>query len=339
MTSSFWNERKVLVTGGTGLVGGWLIKELISEGAEVVALVRDHCPRSMVWRENLLERCVVVKGSLTDAPLLRRLLAEYAPQTVFHLAAQTQVGIAKTDPVGTLEANVQGGWTLLEACRVCGVPQVILSSSDKAYGSSADLPYRETHPLQGRFPYEVSKSCIDLIAQMYALTFGLPVCILRSANVFGGGDLNFGRTVPGVIRETIHNRRFVIRSDGKCVRDFLYVEDAVRAYMRLAECLDADPSIAGEAFNVSLEVRLSTLDVVDSVLRVMKRQDLSPLVHNEVTKEIREQYMLSSKARERLDWSPMYGMEEGLVRTVAWYRRYFQSLEPSTQKLHTVAGR
>jgi CDP-glucose 4,6-dehydratase len=339
MTNRFWNERTVLVTGATGLLGGWLVKQLIHEGAEVVALVRDHAPGSMAVRENLLERCVVVRGSLTDASLLRRTIAEYSPQTVFHLAAQTLVGIAKRDPVGTLEANVQGSWTLLEACRECSVPQVILASSDKAYGSSSELPYLETHPLQGRFPYEVSKSCVDLIAQMYAVTYGLPACIVRCGNLFGGGDLNFSRTVPGVIRDTIHNRRFVIRSDGKYVRDFLYVEDAVRAYMTVAECLADDPSIAGEAFNFSLEVKLTVLDVVDSVLRVMEREDLSPLVQNTVSNEIREQYMVSRKAREWLRWSPTYGMEEGLVRTVAWYHRYFNSFEHATQKLHTVAER
>jgi CDP-glucose 4,6-dehydratase len=337
MTNSFWHERTVLVTGATGLLGGWLIKQLIHEGAEVVALVRDQSPGCMAVRENLLERCVVVRGSLTDAALLRRTLAEYSPQTVFHLAAQTLVGVAKQDPVGTLEANVQGSWTLLEACRACNVPQVIVASSDKAYGCSNDLPYLETHPLQGHFPYEVSKSCVDLISQMYAVTYGLPVCIVRCGNLFGGGDLNFSRTVPGAIRDTLHNRRFVIRSDGKYIRDFLYVEDAVFAYLTVSECLAKDPSLAGEAFNFSLEVKLSVLEVVGRVLHAMGREDLSPIVQNTASNEIREQYMLSAKARERLNWSPVYGMEEGVARTITWYKNYFHSGEVATQELHTLA--
>ncbi len=338
MPNQFWKERTVFVTGATGLLGGWLVKQLLEEGAEVVALVRDYSPSSMAVREGLLKRIVVVNGSLDDPSLLRRAVAEYSPKTVFHLAAQTLVGVAKTDPIGTLEANVQGTWNLLEACRQCNVPQVLVASSDKAYGASENLPYLETHPLEGRFPYEVSKSCVDLISQMYAATYKLPVCIVRCGNLFGGGDLNFSRTIPGVIRDTLHDRRFVIRSDGKYIRDFLYVEDAVRAYMTLAECLSVDPSLAGEAFNFSLEVKLTVLDIVNRALELMEREDLAPIVQNSASNEIREQYMLSAKARERLNWKPTFGMDEGLNRTIAWYRNFFGIADRKPRILHTVAG-
>ena len=338
MTKQFWNGRTVLVTGATGLLGGWLVKQLLRERAEVIAIVRDHSPSSMAVSEKLLDRCVVVRGSITDAALVSRTLAEYSPKTVFHLAAQTQVGTAQKDPVGTLEANVQGSWVLLQACRECNTPQVLVASSDKAYGASDDLPYLETHPLLGRFPYEVSKSCCDLIAQMYAITYALPVCILRCGNLFGGGDLNFARAIPGVIRDTLNGRRFAIRSDGKCVRDFLYVEDAVRAYMRVAECLEENPSLSGEAFNFSMEVKLSVLEIVDKVLRVMDREDLVPIVQNTASNEIREQYMLSTKARDLLNWAPVFDMEEGLTRTVDWYREHFASVEESENSYDAVTG-
>jgi CDP-glucose 4,6-dehydratase len=319
----FWRGRPVFVTGATGLLGGWLVRALLEAGAEVIALIRDGAPNSLLVREGWITRINTVNGSLSDSGTMRRVLAEYSIDTVFHLAAQTLVGVAKTDPVGTLEANIQGTWNLLEAARQCGTRQIIVASSDKAYGSSTSLPYLETHALEGRYPYDCSKSCVDLISQMYAATYNLPAAIVRCGNLFGGGDLNFSRTVPGVIQSAIQNERFQIRSDGKFVRDFLYVEDAALAYLCLAEALAADRALAGEAFNFSLEVRYNVLEIVNMVLKMMGRSDLEPVILNKASAEIREQYMSSAKARQRLQWAPRYGMEEGLRRTIAWYLQYF----------------
>lgn len=310
------------MTGATGLLGSWVVPELVRRGAEVVALVRDGAPRSILARDGWLDRIVTVRGSLSDDGLLRRAFAEYGVETAFHLGAQTLVGVAKVDPVGTLEANVRGTWLLLEAARQAGVKQVLVASSDKAYGDSANLPYFEDHPLQGRFPYDVSKSCTDLITTMYARTFGLCACIVRCGNLFGGGDLNFSRLIPGVIRATVRNEPFLIRSDGKFVRDFLYVEDAADAYLALAERMAADPSLAGEAFNFGLEMRPTMLELTEKVLGMMGRSDLRPVVQNIASAEIREQYLDAGKARARLGWKPRYGMDEGLRRTIDWYRRF-----------------
>ena len=310
------------MTGATGLLGSWVVPELVRRGAEVVALVRDGAPRSILARDGWLDRIVTVRGSLSDDGLLRRAFAEYGIETAFHLGAQTLVGVAKVDPVGTLEANVRGTWLLLEAARQAGVKQVLVASSDKAYGDSANLPYFEDHPLQGRFPYDVSKSCTDLVTTMYARTFGLCACIVRCGNLFGGGDLNFSRLIPGVIRATVRNEPFLIRSDGKFVRDFLYVEDAADAYLALAERMAADPSLAGEAFNFGLELRPTMLELTEKVLAMMGRSDLRPVVQNIASAEIREQYLDAGKARARLGWKPRHGMDEGLKRTIDWYRRF-----------------
>lgn len=310
------------MTGATGLLGSWLVPELVRRGASVVALVRDGSPRSRLVHDGWLDRVATVRGSLTDEGLVRRSLAEYEIDTVFHLGAQTIVGVAKKDPVGTLEANVRGTWMLLEAARQVGVKRVLVASSDKAYGDSDRLPYREDHPLQGRFPYDVSKSCTDLITTMYARTYGLGAVVARCGNLFGGGDLNFSRLIPGAIAATLKNEPFRIRSDGKFVRDFLYVEDAAEAYIALAERLAADPSLAGEAFNFGLELRPTMLELVDKVLQMMGRADLRPVIENQASAEIREQYLDASKARRMLGWTPRHGLDEGLRRTIDWYRKF-----------------
>jgi CDP-glucose 4,6-dehydratase len=319
---SFWRDRQVFVTGATGLLGGWVVPELVSRGANVVALVRDGAPRSRLVQDGWLGRITTVNGGLTDVGLVRRSLGEYAIDTVFHLGAQTLVGIARVDPVGTLEANVRGTWLLLEAARQSGVKQFLMASSDKAYGESDRLPYLEDHPLQGRYPYDVSKSCADLITTMYARTFGLRAAIVRCGNLFGGGDLNFSRLIPGVIQATLRGERFLIRSDGKFVRDFLYVEDAADAYLLLAERLAADPALAGEAFNFGLEMRPTMLELTRKILNTMGRPDLEPVLQNVASAEIREQYLDAGKARARLGWKPRYGMDEGLRRTIDWYQAY-----------------
>jgi CDP-glucose 4,6-dehydratase len=320
---TFWKGKRVFVTGATGLMGGWLVKALLREGAEVVALVRDQAPKSMLVAEGILPQIAVVSGELESLPTLQRAIAEYEPHTVFHLAAQPLVGLAKWDPVGTLRANVMGTWNVLEACRLAGHSNVVVASSDKAYGASDNLPYRETHPLQGRYPYDVSKSCTDLIAQMYAATYELRTAIARCGNLFGGGDLNFSRTIPGVIKATLDGEAFVIRSDGKFVRDFLYVKDAAESYLILGERLAEDPAIPGEAFNFSLGERLTVLDIVDMTLRIMGRSDLEPVIQNIASSEIREQYLDASKARQMLGWKPKYDMQRAIEETVAWYRAHF----------------
>lgn len=306
-------------------MGSWLVKALLREEAEVVALVRDQAPRSLLVREGLLQRIAIVNGDLESLSTMRRAIAEYQPHTVFHLAAQPLVQVARLDPVGTLRANVMGTWNVLEACRLAGKSNVVVASSDKAYGANENLPYLETHPLQGRYPYDVSKSCTDLIAQMYAATYGLKTAIARCGNLFGGGDLNYSRTIPGVIQATLAGEPFVIRSDGKFVRDFLYVKDAAECYLTLGERLAEDASISGEAFNFGLGLRLTVLDIVNMILKIMGRTDLEPIIQNSASSEIREQYLDATKARERLQWSPRYGMEEALQETVAWYKSEFNN--------------
>lgn len=319
----FWRSRKVLVTGATGLLGSWLVPELIQRGASVVALVRDQVRGNSLLCGRWLKQVAVVRGSLTDEGLLQQALSEYSVQTVFHLGAQTLVGVARINPVGTLEANVRGTWLLLEAARQVGVQQILVASSGKAYGESCQLPYREDHPLVGRYPYDVSKSCTDLITAMYACSYGIPVAIVRCGNLFGGGDLNFSRLIPGVIQATLQNQRFLIRTDGKFIRDFLYVEDAAAAYLWLAECMATDSSLAGEAFNFGLEVRPTMIEITERIIRMMQRPDLEPIVQNLASAEIREQTLDTSKARKRLCWAPRFTLEEGLAKAIDWYREYF----------------
>lgn len=336
--AAFWSRRPVLVTGATGFLGGWLVHDLVALGADVVALVRDGAPDSLFVREGFSQRVRTVQGDLADPALLRRALCEYGVDTVFHLAAQTLVGVAKADPVGTLEANVRGTWNLLDAARQAGTRQIVVASSDKAYGISDTLPYREDDALRGEYPYDVSKSCTDLICRMYARTYELPVAITRCGNLFGGGDLNWSRTVPGLVRDTLAGERFVIRSDGKFLRDFLYARDAADAYMTLAQALAADRSLAGEAFNFSLEHPLTVLDLVQKILGMMGRADLEPIVQNTASSEIREQHMLAEKARRVLGWKPRYGLDDGLAETIRWYTTFFSRGERSRSRDHATTG-
>lgn len=320
--TEFWRDRPTLVTGASGLVGGWLTAKLVDAGAQVVCLVRDWVPQSMLIR-GLLGRVQLVRGDVRDQALLERILGESEIDTVMHLAAQTIVGIANRNPVSTLETNVGGTWSLLEACRRSPtVRQIILASSDKAYGDQAELPYTESTPLQGRHPYDVSKSCADLIAQMYATAYKLPLAVTRCGNFYGGGDLNWNRLVPGTVRSAIRGERPLIRSDGHYVRDYFYVEDGAAAYMLLAERLAADRSLVGSAFNFSNEVETSVLELATLVLQLMG-SSLEPEVCNEATGEIRRQCLDSQKAREVLGWRPAFSLEEGLRRTIEWYREHF----------------
>jgi CDP-glucose 4,6-dehydratase len=322
--NDFWHDRPTFVTGASGFLGGWLVQHLLGLGAHVVCLVRDQVPQSAFVREGLAERVTLVRGDLCDGALLERVLNEHEIVTVLHLAAQAIVGAANRNPVSTFEANIGGTWALLEACRrTSTVKQIVVASSDKAYGAHDTLPYDETAPLQGRHPYDVSKSCADLIAQSYAATYGLPVAITRNGNLFGGGDLNWSRIIPGTIRSALRGEHPVIRSDGQFVRDYFYADDAARTYTLLAQKLASDPQLRGQAFNFSLEQPMTVLDVVHRVLAVVG-SDLELDVRNEASHEIREQYLSAARARRELGWQPQHSFAEGLQRTVEWYRKFLQ---------------
>ena len=316
----FWRERRVFVTGATGMVGAWLVRELLGQGAHVAVLVRDADPQSELLRSGDLLRCTVFNGTVEDLWTLERAISLHEAEYVFHLAAQTIVGVAHRNPFTTFETNVRGTYNLLEACRIHAslVRGVIVASSDKAYGEVEALPYVETMPLQGRHPYEVSKSCTDLIATSYSHTYDLPVTIARCGNIYGGGDLNWSRIVPGTIRSVLRGERPIIRSDGTFRRDYIYVKDVARAYMLLAE-RGREVGVQGQAFNFSDESPLAVLDIVDAIRRLMG-SDLPPDVRNVARGELRDQYLSAAKARERLSWRATYDLDTGLAETIAWYR-------------------
>lgn len=325
LNRAFWLDRPTFVTGGTGLVGSWLIQRLMDAGADVVCLVRDWVPQSEAVRIGNLERVKVVRGDVRDREVLERALGEFEIDTVIHLAAQTIVTIANRNPISTFETNIAGTWNLLEACRRSPrVKQIVVASSDKAYGDQETLPYDENTPLQGQHPYDVSKSAADLIAYTYAKSFDLPVSITRCGNFYGGGDLNWNRIIPGTIRSILRGQRPVIRSDGEYIRDYFYVEDGAAAYMLLAEQLAAQPELKGQAFNFSNEIQVSVREIVNQILKEMKT-DLSPDIRNEVSNEIRHQYLSAEKARRELGWKPMFNLENGLRKTIDWYKEYFKN--------------
>ena len=322
---NFWKNRTTLVTGATGLLGSWVANKLYEAGADVVCLIRDEVPQSELVRSDLISKVKVVKGDICDRDLMERVLGEYEIDTVMHLAAQAIVGIANRNPVTTFEANIQGTWSVLEACRRSPkVQQIVLASSDKAYGDQKVLPYYENTPLQGLHPYDVSKSCADLIAHSYAHTYDVPVVITRCGNFYGGGDLNWNRIVPGTVRSVLNGEKPIIRSDGKFVRDYLYVEDGAAAYMLLAEKLANDPSIKGEAFNISNQQPITVIELVDKILLEMN-STLVPEIRNEASNEIREQYLDASKLNAMLNWEPQFNLDAGIKKTVQWYRDHLNS--------------
>lgn len=333
MNSSFWKQRNVFVTGATGLLGSWLTRRLVESGANVVCLIRDTVPHSELVRSGTISRVVTVHGELEDYFTILRAINEYEIESVFHLGAQTIVGTAARSVLSTFEANIKGTWNILEACRACSrlVKRVVVASSDKAYGSHAVLPYNEEAPLQGRFPYDASKSCADLLCHSYYETYRLPVGITRCGNLFGGGDLNWSRILPGTIRSVLFGERPIIRSDGKFVRDYFFVEDAAESYLHFAEQLDR-AELHGHAFNFGNEKPITVLELVAQVLNVMGRADLQPVILNEASHEIREQYLDCAKAREKLNWRAHYSLEEGLQRTVEWYRNFLKVPATVTMK-------
>lgn len=321
---SFWLDRPTFVTGGTGLVGNWLVRRLIEAGADVTCLVRDWVPQSELVRTGLIERVKVVRGDIRDREVLERTLGEYEIDTVIHLAAQTIVSIANRNPLSTFETNIAGTWNLLEACRRSPkVRQIVVASSDKAYGDQEILPYDEKTPLQGQHPYDVSKSAADLIAATYAVSYDLPVAITRCGNFYGGGDLNWNRIIPGTIRSIIRGQRPAIRSDGNYIRDYFYVEDGAAAYMLLAEQLAIRPELKGEAFNFSNEIQVTVIQIVQKILDLMGA-DLEPKILNEASNEIRHQYLSAEKACNILNWHPLFTLDLGLKKTVDWYKNFLK---------------
>jgi CDP-glucose 4,6-dehydratase len=321
----WWKEKRTFVTGATGVVGRNLVESLVRYGAEVVVLLRDWLPRDRFlgsWLDNN-SSVTLVRGELEDYDLVMRSLAEYETEYIFHLGAQTIVGVGNRSPRTTFQANIEGTWNLLEAARVLNeysadIRAICVASSDKAYGASKELPYREEMPLRGEHPYDVSKSCTDLIAQSYGKTYGLPVSVARMGNIYGPGDLNFNRIVPGTIRSILQGKAPEIRSDGTPVREYFYVADAVDAYLTMAEQYPAI-NLPGDAYNFSSGEKYTALDLVQEIIAIMGT-DLKPQIKNTSRHEIQDQYLSIEKAAELLGWHPKFTLKDGLSETIAWYR-------------------
>lgn len=322
--SNFWQDRRVFVTGCTGLVGSWLSAELVAQNADVVGLIRDQIGFSLLHQTGTDKKMTLVQGDIADYRAMERILAEYEIDTIFHLAAQTIVGIANRAPLSTFESNIKGTWVLLEAARRNPtVKRIVVASSDKAYGDQPIMPYTEDAPLQGKHPYDVSKSCADLICLAYAHSYDLPVIVTRCANLFGGGDLNWNRIVPGTIRSLLRGERPIIRSDGTLQRDYMYVRDAVNAYM--ATAMQADrPNVLGEAFNFGLNKPFTVLEIVQEMIALSDYPEIEPLILDEANNEIALQYLDSTKAGRVLGWEPIYDLRSALSETFAWYRAFLE---------------
>lgn len=318
-----WSQQRVFVTGASGFVGSWLVKALLDKQAQVTILIRDLDDHSELVRSGAIDKVSIVHGCLEDYSCLDRAINKFETNVVFHLAAQALVGAALRSPLATFESNIRGTYHLLDACRVHSslVQRIVVASSDKAYGETKELPYQETHPLSGRHPYDVSKSCTDLIAATYHATYQMPITIARCGNIYGGGDLNWSRIVPGTIRSLLKRERPVLRSDGTFVRDYIYVEDAVNAYLTLAESV-VKSDIAGEAFNFSNESYVTVRQIVGAIAEVMRATDLPPVILGQANHEIPSQSLSAEKARRLLHWRPVFSLHQGLERSVRWYRQF-----------------
>lgn len=304
------------------MVGNALVDELVGLGASIVVLIRDDVPSPLQDWNPAMAKVTKVHGKLEDQALMERILGEYDIKTVFHLAAQAIVGVANRNPISTFESNIQGTWCLLEACRRSPlVEQVVVASSDKAYGEQPVLPYTEDMPLLARNPYDMSKAATDMLAQSYAHTYGMNVAISRCGNFFGEGDFNWSRIVPGTVRSVLKGEAPVLRSDGTLIRDYFYVRDGAHAYRVLAEHLALHPEIRGEAFNFSTDKEVSVVDLTNLILKLMG-SNLKPVIQNNAPNEILKQNLSSKKAREVLGWTPQYTLEDGLKRTIEWYRNF-----------------
>lgn len=326
---SRWGGARVLFTGAQGFIGSWVAERLLDEGAEVFVLDRPAVELSRYRLRGLHERCEAVPAALSDLASLRTAIERGGVDTVFHLAASAIVGSAAVSPLDTYEVNVRGTWNLLEACRTAGEPpaRVVVASTDKAYGAHEQLPYREDHALQPRYPYDASKACADLIARSYAHTFGLPVAVTRFANVFGGGDFNFSRLVPGAIKALLAGKPPVIRSSGLMERDFLYAEDAVTAYLTVAASLDR-PELHGRAWNAGIGQAVTVLEVVEQLIEIAG-VDLEPDVRGEGTPhgELSRQWLDCGAISKQLDWAPQWDLRRGLRATYEWYAQELPCME------------
>lgn len=322
---SFWKDRSVLVTGATGLVGAWLVNDLLNSGAHVTALVIDDDPNSELVRSGNINRIFIINGDLRNYKDVARATFTHDCTDIFHLGAQTIVGTALTDPISTFESNIQGTWNVMEAARQSqgSIKSVVVASSDKAYGASDVLPYLENFPLHGDGPYDVSKSCTDLIAQSYGNTYGVPVTVARCGNIYGGGDLNWSRIIPGSIRDLISSKQPVLRSDGTFVRDYVHVDDIISGYLKLSE-VSQKQNLNGEAFNFSRDEPLSVLNLYKSISKAVVGKYIDPEIQNTAKSEIRDQHLNSSKAQTILGWKSSITLEDGLIKTVSWYKSYFK---------------
>lgn len=322
LDNQFWRDKRVFITGAAGLLGSWLTTELVNRGADIVGLIRDQVTQSPLVSSGTINQITIAHGDICDYMAMERILAEYEIDTIFHLAAQTQVGIANRVPMSTFESNIKGTWTVLEAVRRNPtIKRILVASSDKAYGPQSNLPYREDQPLEGHYPYDVSKTCADLIARSYAHTYNLPIGVTRFANLYGGGDLNWNRLIPGTIRSVLRGERPIVRSDGYFKRDYIFVKDAVYGYLTLAEQIHR-PGITGEAFNFGISEPISVLEMINNIIELSGCSDLEPVILDEVKNEIQDQYLSSAKAQELLGWTPQYSLTEGLRETMAWYKDY-----------------
>jgi|SRR3989344_147508 len=319
--NNFWEDKNVFITGGSGLLGSHLIKRLLEFNThKIVVLVRDYVPKSIFFSEKLCDKVITADGKVEDFYLIERTLNEYEIDTVFHLAAQPLVPIANKSPLATFESNIKGTWNVLEACRLHKdkIKRILIASSDKAYGTQVELPYKETAPLQGEHPYDVSKSCADLIAQSYYKTYDLPIAITRCGNFYGSGDLNFNRIIPETIKSILENKSPKIRSDGTYIRDYIFIPDVIEGYLKIAENLDRD-NIKGEAFNISTSNKLTVLQLVRLILDIMNSKS-EPEILNEAKGEIKHQYLDGGKMKKLLNWEPKHNIEEGLKETIEWYK-------------------
>jgi len=320
-----WRGVPVLVTGGQGFVGSWLVERLLDEGAHVVVTRRDAPARSRFQVHGLEARCDVVLADLTDHEALVRVLNEYGVRAVFHLGAQTIVGTANRSPLSTFEANVRGTYNLLDACRENGaLERIVVASSDKAYGAQDELPYTEAFALRPTYPYDVSKACADLIARSYAVTYDLPLAVTRLANVYGGGDINFSRVVPDSARALVDGKPPVVRSDGTPERDYIYADDAVEAYLTVAASLDR-PELRGRAWNAGAGRPVPVLEMVRRMIAASGR-DVEPVIAGTgaLHGEIDRQYLDSTLIREELGWAPRWDLDSGLSETYRWYERHLR---------------
>jgi len=318
-----WKDRKVLITGVTGLVGSWLVKALLKRKSIIIVLVRDIDYQTEFYRSGDYLQTNIVNGPLENFSTVERAINEYEVDTIFNLGAQTIVGAAYREPLQTFESNIRGTYNILEACRGHRdfVKEIVIASSDKAYGIADKLPYTEDMPLKGSHPYDVSKSCTDLLAQTYSYTYNMPIAIARCGNIYGGGDLNWSRIIPGTILSLLNNKRPFIRSNGKYIRDYIYIKDIVDAYINSAESITIK-NIYGEAFNFSTESRMTVIEIVNKIRSIMSREDLEPQILNLNLKEIPEQSLSAEKAHEILGWYSKYDPEKGISETVDWYKNY-----------------